>query len=61
MFDVEKLTDTAERLTNICDALLTLIQMNRTAAQPTSPTHGYEKLWSETKERIEELQLPPAA
>ena len=60
MSDVEKLTDTVERLTNICDALLMLINRNRVACDGPD-AHGYQELWSETKERIEELQLPPAA
>ena len=60
MADVEQLTDTVERLTNICDALLTLIHKNRTSCDGQD-AHGYSELWSETKERIEELQLPPAA
>ena len=56
MADIAKLTDTVERLTNICDKLLMLINRNRVACDGPD-AHGYQELWSDTKERIEALQV----
>ena len=56
MSDVAKLTEDVERLTTICDQLLTLIQHNHIAAG-RPPADDYDRRWSDTKERIEELQI----